>query len=170
MPQCFRCGKSLSTMQSLEYHLSKKTPCNALKCVLCKCTLETISEFNIHKIKCEEKRNRHLVFDKIHSTKTINIELNYNGKIEYISDNVFDLLQYTSSYLKQKHYSTLTSKNTYETLYTDIFSKCEVNACKSTYIACRTKDGQIKGFDADIKFYEDYIMISQTMIYIFSVG
>lgn len=53
MPVCPRCGKSLSTNQALEYHLSKRKSCNSIfTCTMCNQTFHHKIDFCIHRKTC----------------------------------------------------------------------------------------------------------------------
>jgi uncharacterized C2H2 Zn-finger protein len=52
MPICPRCGKSLSTDQSLCYHLNKRRRCDSLKCQQCNILFDSTYRFKIHIANC----------------------------------------------------------------------------------------------------------------------
>lgn len=51
MVVCFRCGKSLSTPQMLEYHLRKKFDCRN-RCKICDITYESKKGYRNHAMEC----------------------------------------------------------------------------------------------------------------------
>lgn len=59
---CYKCSKILSTQQALDYHLSKKIPCNSIKlvCPFCKKISSSVSKRNlcIKKCKLEESKEK----------------------------------------------------------------------------------------------------------------
>ena len=49
---CFKCGKSLSSSQALEYHLNKKVKCLSLECKLCNSFFSKKKELHNHMLNC----------------------------------------------------------------------------------------------------------------------
>lgn len=55
MHTCPRCGKHMSTEQSLCYHLSKKRRCDSLQCKLCQMTFQSKYRYRIHLAECNHE-------------------------------------------------------------------------------------------------------------------
>ena len=167
MPICFRCGKMLSTAQSLEYHLKKKITCNSLKCNNCNILSDNISEHNIHEVKCNESKQRHNCYDKIHSTKTMIMEIDNNFKILYVSVNVIDLIGYNEHTLIGKNISFLLCSRELN-LFKENLIKNTLGSKSNVYLNMKSKGKTSVSFDTDVANHGEYIVLSQTKIYVLS--
>jgi hypothetical protein len=60
---CYKCGKVLSSLQNLNYHLSKKVPCDSddLKCPSCVKVFPSKTKLYMHLKLCEKlHQNKHM--------------------------------------------------------------------------------------------------------------
>ncbi len=163
MPQCYRCGKILMTQQSLSYHINKKNKCTKFHCDKCKISFPTQADYDIHMNDCEVQTKRHEIYDSIYSKKTVLIEVDLNGKITYISKNIEDLLKTVRNYFINKQLKEFFIDNTdYEKLMNEI----NKNDRGSVIYSTKTSEGETISFDADARKESDYMIISQTFIYI----
>ena len=99
MPICFRCGKTLSTNQALEYHLNKIRKCNELlRCKICNKIFNTKLELNLHERQCETIDPLFNMMKNSNSKTSITIVLDDSHKIirksHYIDSEIhFELFQ-----------------------------------------------------------------------------
>lgn len=58
MPICCKCGKFLTSEQSLKYHLNKKLPCDSHR-LQCKCgkRFNTLLDTRLHSMHCQYPSN-----------------------------------------------------------------------------------------------------------------
>ena len=109
---CYRCGITLASEQSLKYHLNKKVKCSTLSCLKCKAIFSNESLLAIHKSQCEntltEDQIRHKNYDYIKSSSSVIIEFNKIGSLTYISPNCNEIYGYTvEECLKMSPYSNI---------------------------------------------------------------
>jgi len=110
MPICFKCGKNLSTDQSLQYHLNRRVKCNTLHCDKCDKQFQSKLSFDSHLHECDGRnistRNRHKLYDNVKSERIFLIEINKENKITYISTHFLDKLH--DSFINQHIFSLIT--------------------------------------------------------------
>lgn len=165
MPQCYRCGRILVTQQSLSYHMNKKNKCTKYSCDTCRLTFKNQCEYDIHINECKAKTERYNTYDTIYSQKTVIIEVDNSGYIRYISKNIEDILKTNRTYYNGNEFKILFKEIDDYDLFWKQINQNESNKSSIVY-SSMTSENKTVSFDMDAKRYSDYIVVSQTYVYV----